>query len=191
MPKLTDSKKRENKELILNASFSCFNRKGFHKTSMRDIANEANLSLGAIYVYFETKVEILKALVWKSIDQRRKFLEEKGERGLRSFLMDLAREMEKPEGMMGFRVDMGVWVALLDDDEVKKLAENAVEGFIEDFAAWLAKQNVNEIPESDFDTIEVARVILAIIQGGAVQKIIYPELNLNRYFETAIKLITY
>lgn len=189
MPKLTDSQKKENKDRILDASFNCFSRKGFHKTSMRDIANEADLSLGAIYVYFETKVEILKALVWKSIDQRREFLEEKEESGLRSFLMDLASEMEKPKGMMGFRVDMGVWVALLDDEEFRKLAENAVEGFIEDFAAWLVKQHDNEIPKSDFDTKEVARVILAIIQGGAVQKIITPRLDMTNYFKAVLNLI--
>ncbi|MBW2465654.1 MAG: helix-turn-helix transcriptional regulator, partial [Deltaproteobacteria bacterium] len=38
--------------LILETALSCFRDKGFDETTMRDIAREAGISLGAAYHYF-------------------------------------------------------------------------------------------------------------------------------------------
>lgn len=40
---------------ILQAAISCFIRKGFHATSMRDIAQASSVSLGNLYNYFPGK----------------------------------------------------------------------------------------------------------------------------------------
>ena len=50
------------KGLILNAAFAQFGRYGFRKTSMDDIAREADISRASIYSYFENKEEILREL---------------------------------------------------------------------------------------------------------------------------------
>lgn len=48
---------------ILDAAWSCFARQGYHRATMQDIANEAGLSAGAIYRYFESKEAVLRAIV--------------------------------------------------------------------------------------------------------------------------------
>ncbi len=47
---------------ILDATVRCVRQKGFHATSMGDIAREAKISVGVIYLYFENKEAILEAI---------------------------------------------------------------------------------------------------------------------------------
>ncbi|GGY39705.1 TetR/AcrR family transcriptional regulator [Pseudoduganella albidiflava] len=44
---------------IIEAAIACFIRKGFHATSMRDIAKEASVSLGNLYTYFPGKQQLI------------------------------------------------------------------------------------------------------------------------------------
>lgn len=47
---------------ILGAALRCFARKGFHQTTMHEIAAEATLSAGALYRYFKSKSELIIAI---------------------------------------------------------------------------------------------------------------------------------
>ena len=48
---------------ILQAAQRCFKKHGFHKTTLRDIAQEFGMSAGHIYNYFSNKEAIIEALV--------------------------------------------------------------------------------------------------------------------------------
>lgn len=48
---------------ILDAAQRCFKKQGFHKTTLRDIAQEFGMSAGHIYNYFSNKEAIIEALV--------------------------------------------------------------------------------------------------------------------------------
>ena len=48
---------------ILDAAHRCFKKQGFHKTTLRDIAQEFGMSAGHIYNYFSNKEAIIEALV--------------------------------------------------------------------------------------------------------------------------------
>ena len=52
----------ERRSLIVNTAIACFIKKGFHQTSIRDIANEANISLGNFYNYFESKSKLIEEI---------------------------------------------------------------------------------------------------------------------------------
>ncbi len=58
----------ERKNQILEAALRVFARRGFYKARMDDIAEEANLSKGALYWYFRGKDAILQALVDKTFN---------------------------------------------------------------------------------------------------------------------------
>ncbi len=59
MPKVTQEHSLARRQQIIDAAYRCFSRNGFHQTSMRDIYQEAGLSAGAVYHYFESKHEII------------------------------------------------------------------------------------------------------------------------------------
>jgi AcrR family transcriptional regulator len=63
MPKLNQKKIEEKKAQISKAAKELFIERGFHATSMRDIAKKANVSLGNVYNYFETKEAIFESII--------------------------------------------------------------------------------------------------------------------------------
>jgi AcrR family transcriptional regulator len=54
-------KAEDTRTRILNAALALFRRKGFEQTTMREIAEEAGVSLGNAYYYFESKEALVMA----------------------------------------------------------------------------------------------------------------------------------
>ncbi|HEX2236021.1 MAG TPA: TetR/AcrR family transcriptional regulator [Actinomycetota bacterium] len=55
--------RRDRREDILRASLQLFADRGFHGTSMRDIAREAEITEGLIYHYFASKRDLFRAII--------------------------------------------------------------------------------------------------------------------------------
>ena len=68
MPKVTEAHLEARKKQIIDAAAACFSQRGFHQTTMQDICKQAALSPGAVYRYFESKDDIIAAMV----DERRR-----------------------------------------------------------------------------------------------------------------------
>lgn len=51
----------ETRQLILDTALTLFRERGFDETTLRDVAREAGLSLGAAYYYFKSKEAIVGA----------------------------------------------------------------------------------------------------------------------------------
>ncbi len=62
MPKLKPDTQRARREHILDAAERCFARSGFHRSTMHDICTEAAISPGALYVYFNSKEELIAGI---------------------------------------------------------------------------------------------------------------------------------
>ena len=62
MPKITETKREERRQQILDAALRCFSRDGFHATTTADIVRESGVSQGTLYLYFATKDDIVVAL---------------------------------------------------------------------------------------------------------------------------------
>jgi AcrR family transcriptional regulator len=63
LPKLLDGTIENNKRKIERAALQLFTRKGFHGTTVREIAKKAGISMGKLYIYYETKEDIFIDLV--------------------------------------------------------------------------------------------------------------------------------
>ncbi len=60
---------KDKREAILTAAFSLFGHYGYRRTSIDDIAQEAGIAKGTVYLYFKSKEEIFRALAQQFIDQ--------------------------------------------------------------------------------------------------------------------------
>lgn len=63
MPKLRERRMDENRQLIEQAALQLFTRQGFNGTNIRDIADAAGVSTGAIYTYYPSKVALFTSVV--------------------------------------------------------------------------------------------------------------------------------
>ncbi len=61
------SDKGRKRDLIINSALNVFSRKGISETSIRDIANEADIPKGTIYEYFASKDEIISEAIFGSV----------------------------------------------------------------------------------------------------------------------------
>src|SRR3990172_5140513 len=66
MARVTEEHIEARKSQILDASWTCFARNGYHRTTMQDSATEAGISAGAIYRYFDGKEAVLAAINQRS-----------------------------------------------------------------------------------------------------------------------------
>ena len=55
----TTKKSEETRTRILEAALALFRKRGFEKTTMRDIAEASGVALGAAYYYFDSKDELV------------------------------------------------------------------------------------------------------------------------------------
>jgi AcrR family transcriptional regulator len=60
-------RKADRPEEIVNAALAVFAAKGFAAAKLDDIARQAGVSKGAVYLYFETKEDIFRAVVERAI----------------------------------------------------------------------------------------------------------------------------
>jgi AcrR family transcriptional regulator len=67
MPKISEARRAERRDQILNAAWACFQRQGLHATTMDDIIRACGLSAGAVYGYFPSKNELILAAVTTSL----------------------------------------------------------------------------------------------------------------------------
>ncbi|MGE6298072.1 TetR/AcrR family transcriptional regulator [Guptibacillus hwajinpoensis] len=52
----------EKKKVILETAMQLFAKKGFHSTSIQEIANESGISKGAVYLHFQSKDDVLYSI---------------------------------------------------------------------------------------------------------------------------------
>ena len=66
----------ERRRQILRAAMTCFARRGFHPTTMNDISAEAQISVGLIYRYFDSKGAVITFMASEHLDDLRRVLEQ-------------------------------------------------------------------------------------------------------------------
>jgi AcrR family transcriptional regulator len=70
MPAASRSPRAEGKrDAILAASITLFGRYGYRRTSMEEIAREAGIAKGTVYLYFPTKEVLFRALSQQTLDR--------------------------------------------------------------------------------------------------------------------------
>jgi AcrR family transcriptional regulator len=67
MPKVSQQYRDTRRQTILTAARRCFQRDGFHETSMQDLFIESGLSAGAFYRYFASKDALILAIAEDNI----------------------------------------------------------------------------------------------------------------------------
>lgn len=100
-----ERERREKREAVLRAAVRCFNDKGFHATSLDDVANALSVTKPTIYHYFASKDEILFECVRRGLESIRDAAEAvEGRAGgglqrLRRLMLDYAVIMTMDFGM--------------------------------------------------------------------------------------------
>ncbi len=196
MPKVTDAHRQARRQQILRAAFTCFGREGFHATTMQDICDEADLSPGAVYNYFDGKANIIRAIADESRDSLDILFDsvDKGQPApqvLAALVERLGAFAEQPgdaaEG--GHRVRVRLWGEALSASEVREVLRENQADFVETIAAIIREGRVEGEFNEDMDPEALARALLAFHQGMVLQKAVSPGASVEPVFDAVRRLL--
>lgn len=183
MPKLSKEQAEVRRQQILRAMFNCLAEKGYARVTMRDIAKEAGISVGTLYLYFDDKNEIIAALQQQSDDRvdadLRKPADQTPAQELHSTIDYLLMEMEEPDIGPTLRVDLQIWAESVHHDSLGALARQVLGDKTQIFAKLIrAAQAEGDLP-AELDPEPLARVLIAIVSGMELQKALEPNLEIK------------
>ena len=172
---------------ILDAALACFAARGYHETSVDDIAERAGLSKGAIYWHFAGKRELFLALVDRFSDRALAEFDAVADapdwRGALHEVFARVRQQFEA-GMPYFKLGLEYIAQSARDDDIRVRAERA-------HGVWRAameKPIARGVADGTLRAISAAEVGLlldAMIDGLMLAKLMRPELDLDAAWTAA------
>jgi len=195
MPKISDERKLERSQQILDAARRCFVDKGFHRASMSDVIRESGLSAGAVYSYYSSKEELIAAVA------RSMFVAY--EAGISSFDEQSAQAASPEDAVRalasrvmveiapltdGFRMVLTVWGEAANNPPLRETVGDIVHGLRGVFERVLIewRDAGHELPG---DPAVLAQVMVSMMQGAVVQQGLVGDVDLEAYIDTFCALL--
>lgn len=165
MPKIVD--KDAMRVRIIGAAMAVFQRAGFHGARMIDIADEAGLAKGTLYLYFQNKHDLTAALVGAYFTAlENAFLEAEAPRTLDEFIEGIAGSLDIDDSYADvLRMFLETLSPGFADDTVRLQAAGVFDRIAGKFATDLAAlQKAGEVRRSATPEA-LARALTAMLDG--------------------------
>ena len=188
MPKLTEAHFAARKEQILKAAFECLARNGYSRLTVRDIAAEAGLSVGTLYLHFKNKQEILRALTEQGRELDEAMLEEIPVDGgpldaLAAIFAFLIERLDDPESAAALRVDVELWAEGIHHDAVKEVFRDSQDYWLGRFSGLVDEaQEAGDLP-AHLDPAGLAQLLIAMLAGLELMKVMQPRVPMASLVE--------
>jgi TetR/AcrR family transcriptional regulator, repressor for uid operon len=169
----TDLHERRRGE-ILAAAETCFVAKGFHQTSMQDIAGASGLSMGLLYRYFDSKSAIIRA--FSALDRDGMIAGIAALATAPDFIAGLTKlfkqELDAMRDVDAFRITTEV-LSESTRDEVLRESFAAKELMLTGaLSAAIAQQQLNGRIARDLAPDQIAHLVLAMVDGLSLRAFI-------------------
>jgi AcrR family transcriptional regulator len=194
MPRITEARRSAPRQRILDAALTCFDRSGFHRTTMQDIVRESDLSPGAIYGYFDGKVAIVEAVAAERHAIEHELLAQALEEadplvGMTTFVTRYFDWLRDPGERKRRRVTVQAWAESLHDARVRASIDVGLSPMAPIVRSFRSAKRRKKLPGT-VDPEGLARVLLALIQGFVLQQAWQPELDVAPYRDTVLAALT-
>jgi AcrR family transcriptional regulator len=172
MPRLSDTTRAQRRQHILTSAWGCFSRDGFHATSMDDIIAATGMSSSAVYRYFRSKEEIVRASAEEGVSRVREIFVALLDRDpcpdpaetLTLLVAELHRRTDNPDYDMN-RIALQTWAEASRDPVLHHRARQLFIDTLEHIAELARRWRDNGYLPPDADTKAVATTLLSIMQG--------------------------
>ena len=184
MPRLTEAHFEARRQQILEATFRCLAEQGYARMTMREIAAEAGVSVGTLYLYFENKDEMVRALGDEArVETDARLAEQFPDGGpmeiVDAILAAVIGSLDEPGQRESFRVDLQIWAEALHHESLRELFRNNLATRIGQVSTFLvAAQQEGSLSEKA-DPERLARILMAIMMGLEVQKAMEPDYTME------------
>lgn len=185
----------ERQQQILEAATSVFARRGFHEARMDDIAQEAGLSKGALYLYYKSKDAIIAALLKfcfnVEMKQLRTFLEQKTGLMVREQMVTFTRQFAADMKWMPFILPVSFEFYALAGRR-KDVRQNLKEYFKEyrELMAALIQRGIDNGEFRAVDAQSAAIITAALFEGMTLLWMVDPQaMNIEQEAERCMQML--
>ena len=194
MPRVSEEHSVARRQQIIDAAYRCFARKGFHQATMRDIYEEAGLSPGAVYHYFNSKDEIIQASF--DFDYQRStarfdeaIASDDPMKALEELLGFFMYGLKGAAALGANRVNVQGWGEALINPRLREVVHRVMENYLDALSQIIHKgQDAGQIDRS-LDPSSVSRLLMSIYYGLELQLAIDPEIDVEKYLSAATTLL--
>lgn len=178
-------------EEIVAAATACFFEKGFHKTSVQDIAGRAGLSMGLLYRYFPSKEAIIEAAATTAGREAREHIEQFAQAtDLVDGVRQLALTLIAAAAIPGYQALLAeVHAESFRSPTLRRMERQDLAGMRQAVASALCQHQQAGRLHAGVDTLALATVIMAAIEGLCVHFELDPALDAQLQQRT-IKMLT-
>lgn len=184
-PRVTQAHFDARRQEILAAAFRCFSERGFHKTTMQEIADDAGLSAGALYRYFDGKEGLIEALAAEAGEQRSETLSAlelaDGAGGLADVIVQMLGRLGDEAAEVSIRLDVRLWAEALDHPQLREAALAAFSSLHGPIADYVQAETTAGRIRADIDPEAVGRIVVSLLTGLELQRACEPDLDLDAY----------
>jgi AcrR family transcriptional regulator len=194
MPKVTEAYLETRRQHILDSAIACFARKGFHQTTMEDIGNEAGLSPGVAYRYFNNKEDIILATIEDSVDRSghlyKTMAEEMDTRYvLEQMIDDSLLRLEQPGRDIYYKVRVQLWAEVLQNPKVAERAQLMREKGLEHSAAIIRIGQERDQINRELDAMAVSITLAAIHDGFVLHWLADQEVDIRQHRQVLMTML--
>jgi AcrR family transcriptional regulator len=176
MPKISQAQRDARQHQILDAALACFSENGFHQTGMADIVKRSGLSHGAVYLYFQSKDDIIEAL---AVDRHRQetILNavtdpiEDPIAALRALIRAYAHWLTDPGAEPTQRVSVNGWSEALRNERVRAGVVKGIDAPRQVITDLIERAQSKGLWDRAVNPDAVARALIALFQGFLLQKV--------------------
>ncbi|NKB69325.1 MAG: TetR family transcriptional regulator [Candidatus Latescibacteria bacterium] len=188
MPKVSQAHLDSRRDQILSAARSCFNEKGFHRTTMKDIMAASQLSAGAVYNYFNSKEDIIVAMAEKIVGGDAEFSDppqvELADNSLAGIFTTLfVPVLEDPGQVHAACLNFDLVSEASRNERIAACGPGLMQTSIEPLAALIAQGQEAGAIDKNLNRPLLARILVALYFGLVMQKVIEPDLDIKDLVE--------
>src|ERR1700739_2147550 len=172
MPRLSDKTREQRRQHILTSAWRCFSRDGFHATAMDDVIAATGMSSSAVYRYFRSKEQIIRASAEEGVARVREIFVALLDRDpcpdpaetLAFVVAELHRRTCNPDYDMT-RLALQTWAETLRDPVLHHRARQLYVDTLEHIAELARRWRDSGYLPPDADTRAVAVSLFSIMHG--------------------------
>jgi AcrR family transcriptional regulator len=187
MPKVVPEYKEAAKDKIIQAAFKTFTKKGYHKTTMEDIAKEIGVSKGALYQYYKNKKELLNEIVLSYHTMFREVLKTSFEKQGTTQLAEEGSHALLKKYRLHHEMLFEVIAIASHDQEIKQSLKTEYEKDIKLLEEYMQKQIEKGQIKVKIEPNTLAQLYLALYIGMAMKVIMGDDsVEIHRVWSNAI-----
>jgi AcrR family transcriptional regulator len=180
MPRIPKANFEERRKVVIDAAMTCFSQKGFHQTTMQDVATEAGVSPGALYTYFKSKEDIIEEAAKERRQSRAVRMEtasllDGAIDTIGQIFTDFSGTLERGDLTPESRIRPQIWADALSNDRTSHILKESWGDIIKRNAEVVRRgQDSGEI-DPTLNSESVAMMVLCIADGLLLHKLVDPD----------------